>query len=111
MTQDVQIEHHSQKGEQGKNNEELHSLGIHFTAVFLLTLTKYKRFISKAECLGKHSHNHSYLTGSSVNTELYGSFRLIGINERKDNLISHLIQDACHTQNYQRQRVPKHPFQ
>lgn len=28
MTQDVQVEHHSQKGKQGKNNEELENIAV-----------------------------------------------------------------------------------
>ena len=74
-----------------EDNEKLHRFGIHFPTILFFTLTKNKRLVCKPESLCQHGHDHSYLTGCSINTQLDSRLRLIRINKRKNNFISYLI--------------------
>src|SRR3712207_8683278 len=110
VAKNVHIEHHRQKSEQGEDNEELHRLRIHPLIVFLPAFAEYKRLVRKTESLRKHGHNHGYLAGGSIDAELDGCFGFIGIDERKDNLVRHLIEDTCNAQYEYRERITQHPL-
>ena len=84
---------------------------IHLLVVLVPALPADKRLVCIAEGLGKHRHPHGNLAGSPINAQLYGSFRLIRIDKRKNNLIRHLIQDTCQAEYQQRQTISKHPLQ
>ena len=61
--------------------------------------------------MSEHSHHHGNLGGSTVNTELHQPFLTIGKEERIDNLIHRLVQNAYQAKNQYRKRIDKHPLQ
>ena len=84
---------------------------IHLLIILITTFTEHKRLVGITESLCQHRHHHCNLTGGSIDTELYGGFRLVRIHKRKDNLVRHLIQNTRNAQHQQRQAVSKHPPQ
>ena len=63
--QAVEPGHHTQEGQQGEDDEELHALSVGGLAVFVVCLAENKRLVGIAECWGYHGHNHGYLDKSA----------------------------------------------
>ena len=97
MFEDVKIEHYGQKSKQCKDDKEFHGLCIGLTIVLILAFAKYKWLVGKAKGLYKHGHNHGYLAGSTINTELNVGFGSIRLNVWEDDTVGYLIANTGHT--------------
>ncbi len=94
----------AEEGEEGEDDEVLHGLGVILLGIAVFRLRKYDGFVSVAECLGNHCHNHGYLDTGTVDAELNGGFigsmgTCIGVCPREDYLVECLIEDACDAEN------------
>ena len=109
MAQYIQITYHHQEGEQGEDDEILHRRSVSLSVVLILRLAEYKRFVSIAESLGYHCHDHRNLAGCSVDSELRMSIALL-IDVREENLVGCLVQNTGNTKHEDRPAVAKHFF-
>ena len=77
-----------------EDKEILHGCRIHILIVGILVLAEYKRLVCVAEGLGKHGHNHSYLTGCTVYAQLHQSFVTVVEKEGIYHLVDGLVKNT-----------------
>ena len=103
--------HHAEECQQREDKEILHRCSVVFGLVGILRLRKDDGLVGIAECLGNHCHNHRYLHARAVVAQQHVGLCLVGIDQREDNLIGHLVQNTCNTQYQDGPRVAEHLLQ
>ena len=110
MLQYGHVHHHGEKCKQREDDKILHYLGLGFFVLFVAFATKDERFVSIAEGLSDHCHNHGNFHASSIDAQLGIAF-LGGNDVTVTNLVGHLVENARQTQKQQRPSITQHPFQ
>ena len=101
--------HDAQESHEGKYDKVLHAQRIGLRLALLFALSKHKRLIGIAECLGNHGHNHGHLDTRPIDGQFADGFFLVGIYQGEYHLVCSLIEDACNAQQENGPGIGEHP--
>lgn len=107
----VDIPHHAEESQQGKDDKILHGKGVVLVLVAIFGFGKNDGLVGVAESLRYHGHNHGYLRATAVDAQLHIGLGLVGIDKREYDFVGHLIQNSRNAQYQYGPRVGKHPPQ